>query len=119
MGKPKKVNALSGGPTATPSKPPKVEFATASDLVKELPDRMLVDLLPLIHVRLKKFDETLNQTVKRRLMMAMLKDLDDPDKCTPGLYQAFLRLMGEQIPLNEDLISGSRVQELEDELPFK
>ena len=125
-GKKTKGNALLGGPSATPKERPKVECATAlpqwaspSELVDELPDKMLVDMLPLIHVRLKKFDETLNTTIKRRLLMAMTKDLEDPDKCTPGLYQAVLRLIGEQIPLNEDMISGSRISELEKDLPFQ
>lgn len=133
-GKKTKGNALLGGPVdpatqatmdslkrcvQSPRQTPKVECATASDLVNELPDKMLVDMLPLIHVRLKKFDETLNTTIKRRLLIAMTKDLEDPDKCTPGLYQAVLRLIGEQIPLNEDMISGSRISELEKDLPFQ
>jgi hypothetical protein len=127
VGKQTKSSAL-GSPRAekvastnvtVPRQTPKTEFASASELVDELPDSMLIDMLPLLHVRLKKYDETMNQTIKRKLIVAMSKDLDDPEKCTPQLYQAMMRLISEQIPLNEDMISGSRVAEIEAELPFK
>ncbi len=119
MGKPKKGNALLSGPSATPSKPSKSEFASASDVLDSLPNHILVDMLPLLHIRLKQYDETMNATIKRKLITAMLRDLDDPEKCTPGLYQALLRLIGEQLPMGDDLMSGSRIKELEAELPFQ
>lgn len=123
--KPRKKNALGGGTVAgknvtVPRQTPKVEFASASELVAELSDTMLADMLPLIQVRLKQFDSTQNDTIKRLLLMAMINDLKDPEKCTPGLYQAILRLCGEHVPLmDQEMVSGSRMKEMEAELPFK
>lgn len=98
--------------------PAKEQFAKPSDLVGELSDLFLTDMLPLIQIRLKKFDGELNDTLRRKLIINLVRDMDDPEKCTPGLYQAVLRLLNDPVPgLEENMISGSKVDELN--LPFK
>lgn len=111
--KPKKTK-----PSIIAKESTKDQFASPSDLVAELSDRFLTDMLPLIQVRLKKFDGELNDTLRRKLAICILGDMDDPEKRTPGLYQAILRLLNDPVQgLEENMISGSKVDELN--LPFK
>jgi hypothetical protein len=68
---------------------------------------------------LKKIDTTMNDSLRRKLVQRITQDLDDSEKCTPGLYQAALRLVGEELGGvdMEGTITGMRVKELEAKLP--
>jgi hypothetical protein len=88
----------------------------------EFDDLPLKDL-EIIHRKvldsLKKVDTSLNDTLRRVLVQCITQDLHDPEKCTPGLYQAALRLIGEELggADMEGVVTGMKVKELTKNLP--
>lgn len=70
---------------------------------------------------LKRIDNSLNDALRRTLVQRITQDLNDPEKCTPGLYQAALRLIGEELGGSdlEGTVTGSRVNEIRKSVPFK
>jgi hypothetical protein len=77
------------------------------------------DVVSLGLAYLKKVDDTLNDQLHRKVVSSIITDLDDRERCTPGLYQAALRLLGEDIALSgfSRTVSGSQVEELTKGLP--
>jgi len=91
-----------------------------NELLDMLSDEQCVSLLPMLQIRLRKFDGSQNDTLRRKLVGNIIRDLDDPDKCTPGLYQAALRLLGEDSAMiDQPMVPGARVAEIANQLPFK
>lgn len=91
----------------------------ADDILEALSDSECVRLLPKLQMRLKQYDAKQNDTLRRLLIGNIIRDLEDPDKCTPGLYQAALRLLGEEVPMIDSAVAGGRVEEIKKILPFK
>ena len=65
--------------------------------------------------------ETINQ-LNDMLMRCLLEDLDDPQKCTPGLYQVIRGVISD----NKDVLEGIPKDSLDfledklsDSIPFK
>jgi hypothetical protein len=91
-----------------------------NEILDMLTDTQCMALLPLLQVRLRKFDSSQNDMLRRKLVSNIIRDLDDDSKCTPGLYQAALRLLGEDVSMiDQAMVPGSRVAEIAAQLPFK
>ena len=93
--------------------------ATTADFVDAMSIEECEEALSLIRVRLRKFDETAREILRRNLIRCINKDLQDADKATPGLYQAALRLLGEESIDLSDAIPAAEKARLEEEAPFK
>jgi hypothetical protein len=63
-----------------------------------------------------------NKLLQQLLVDCLLLDLEDPDKCTPGLYQVVRGVINDNKQTNEE-IPNETLQFLEDKLssaiPFK
>lgn len=91
-----------------------------TEILEMLTDNQCQALLPLLQTRLRKYDSSQNDMLRRKLVSNIIRDLDSEDKCTPGLYQAALRLLGEDVSMiDQALVPGSRVAEIASQLPFK
>lgn len=63
-----------------------------------------------------------NELLKQLLIDCLLLDLEDPDKCTPGLYQVVRGVINDNSNVSEDIPQDTLdflEAKLSDAIPFK